>query len=102
MPVRIGKPVWTNNGTWTRLLASERLRRSSHVVSVIEQKAYIFGGEVEPRKPVDDQLDVVSFAASMKLACALDCPTLTRQLPRTRSSRPAERPARASVQHLQS
>jgi hypothetical protein len=65
MPVKLpGKPMWTNHGTWSRMLASERLRRSSHNVSVIGQKAYIFGGEVEPRKPVDDQLDVISFSGS--------------------------------------
>ncbi|PSN72631.1 galactose oxidase [Corynespora cassiicola Philippines] len=59
MPVIAGKL----NGTWTRLLASERLRRSSQVLSVIDQKAYIFGGEILPRQPVDSQLDVISVGA---------------------------------------
>ncbi|KAF2638185.1 galactose oxidase [Massarina eburnea CBS 473.64] len=57
----IGRPIWNQNGAWTRLLASERLRRSSQVLSVIDNTAYIFGGEVQPRQPVDNQIDAVSL-----------------------------------------
>lgn len=59
MPV--GKPVWNNNGTWSRVHQADRLRRSSQVLSVIDKTAYIFGGEVQPRQPIDSQLDVVSL-----------------------------------------
>lgn len=32
--------------------------RSSHAVAVVGKKAYVFGGEVEPRVPVDNQIHV--------------------------------------------
>src|SRR5687768_15090170 len=44
---------------WLRIAHSERLCRSSQAVSVVGQKAYIFGGELHPRNPVDSQVDVV-------------------------------------------
>ncbi|KAF2864804.1 hypothetical protein BDV95DRAFT_613169 [Massariosphaeria phaeospora] len=50
-------PISTLKGRWTRLLATERLRRSSHVLSVVDQTVCIFGGEVLPRQPIDNQLD---------------------------------------------
>ncbi|RSH83811.1 hypothetical protein EHS25_005426 [Saitozyma podzolica] len=46
---------------WSRIPAEE-LPRSSHSVSVIDDKAYIFGGEVQPRKPVDNALHVIDLA----------------------------------------
>lgn len=58
-------PVSTLTGTWTRLIASERLRRSSQALSVIGQHIYVFGGEVQPRQPVDDKVDVLSLAPGM-------------------------------------
>jgi hypothetical protein len=59
MPIR--KPISTLTGTWMRLLDTERLRRSSQVLSVIDETVYIFGGEVQPRQPVDDKVDVFSL-----------------------------------------
>lgn len=61
MPV-INKPTWHLNGTWTRLHSAERLRRSSQTLSVINNTAYIFGGEVQPRQPIDSQLDILSLS----------------------------------------
>lgn len=58
MPVR---PISTLKGRWNRLLDDERLRRSSQVLSVVEQTVCIFGGEVQPRQPVDDKIDVFSL-----------------------------------------
>jgi hypothetical protein len=55
----ISKPVWSLNGKWARLHDAERLRRSSQVLSVVGNTAYIFGGEVQPRQPVDDKVDVL-------------------------------------------
>jgi hypothetical protein len=64
MPIATrGNPINTLKGTWTRLYDEERLRRSSHVLSVIGQTVCIFGGEVQPRQPVDDQVDVLSLTA---------------------------------------
>ncbi|KAH7112564.1 kelch repeat protein-like protein [Dendryphion nanum] len=56
-------PVSTLTGTWTRLLAADRLRRSSQILSVVDQSVCIFGGEVLPREPVDNQVDVFSLSS---------------------------------------
>lgn len=65
MPV--GKPVNTLKGSWKRLLNDERLRRSSQVLSVVDSNVCIFGGEVKPREPIDDKVDVVPLKSSMPL-----------------------------------
>jgi hypothetical protein len=65
MPV--SKPISTLKGTWKRLLDTERLRRSSQVLSVVDSNVYIFGGEVKPREPIDDKVDVVPLKSSMPL-----------------------------------
>lgn len=49
------------SGIWHKLLESERLQRSSQAVSVIDGKAYVFGGELRPREPVDNELHIVSI-----------------------------------------
>jgi hypothetical protein len=49
-------------GTWTRLLSSDRLRRSSHVLSAIGSDACIFGGERLPRQPVDNKVDALTLS----------------------------------------
>ncbi|KAH7394437.1 kelch repeat protein-like protein [Pyrenochaeta sp. MPI-SDFR-AT-0127] len=61
MPV--GRPISVLKGSWTRLLDTERLRRSSQVLSVIDQTVCIFGGEVKPREPVDDKVDLFSLSS---------------------------------------
>jgi hypothetical protein len=61
MPVKRMRHISTLKANWSRLLASERLRRSSQVVAVIDQTVCIFGGEVEPRKPLDSQVDIFSL-----------------------------------------
>lgn len=49
------------SATWTQLASSTRLQRSSQTLSVVQGKAWIFGGEVLPREPLDNQLDVVEL-----------------------------------------
>ncbi|RNJ58804.1 hypothetical protein D7B24_004169 [Verticillium nonalfalfae] len=44
---------------WLRIASSQRLCRSSQAVSVVDQKTYVFGGELVPRKPIDNQIDTV-------------------------------------------
>jgi hypothetical protein len=62
MPLKgMRAPISTLQGTWTRILDEDRLRRSSQVVSVIDQTVCIFGGEVQPRQPVDDKVDIFSL-----------------------------------------
>lgn len=49
------------SATWTKLASSARLQRSSQCLSVLDSRAWIFGGELLPRQPVDSQLDVVKL-----------------------------------------
>lgn len=48
------------NAKWHRISAPH-LPRSSHTLSVVSGRAYIFGGEVEPREPVDNYMHVVTL-----------------------------------------
>lgn len=48
---------------WTRIVSSVRLYRSSQALSVVGQRAFIFGGELVPREPVDNRVDVVNLGA---------------------------------------
>ncbi|KAL6711099.1 hypothetical protein ACN47E_006974 [Coniothyrium glycines] len=66
MPV--ARPISTLKGTWTRLLDTERLRRSSQVLSVVDHHVLIFGGEVKPREPVDSKVDVLSLKPGADVA----------------------------------
>ncbi|KAL7625836.1 hypothetical protein AAE478_005059 [Parahypoxylon ruwenzoriense] len=55
---------------WIPLASNARLRRSSHCVSVLENQAWIFGGELVPRQPVDNQFDVVGLGISEGMAAS--------------------------------
>lgn len=46
------------------LASSEDLQRSSHNVSVVDGKAYVFGGELVPREPRDNKIFSISPNAS--------------------------------------
>ncbi|EGU85028.1 hypothetical protein FOXB_04448 [Fusarium oxysporum f. sp. conglutinans Fo5176] len=61
--------------TWTRITSSKRLYRSSQAVSSVGQKVYIFGGELLPREPVDNRVDVVSLDTQEHGAQTLTAPT---------------------------
>jgi hypothetical protein len=45
-----------------KLLEAPILQRSSQIVSVVGDQAYIFGGELRPREPRDNDLHAVSLA----------------------------------------
>ncbi|KXH49640.1 kelch domain-containing protein [Colletotrichum nymphaeae SA-01] len=45
-------------GTWERIDVPP-LARSSHTVNVVNGSAYVFGGEVNPREPVDNDVHVI-------------------------------------------
>lgn len=47
-----------------KLLEADILRRSSQVVSVVGNRAYIFGGELRPREPRDNDVHVISIGSS--------------------------------------
>ena len=51
-------------GTWDRI-SIPPLQRSSHSIDVIAGNAYIFGGEVNPREPVDNDMHVVRLPSNM-------------------------------------
>lgn len=44
-----------------KLLEAEILQRSSQIVSVVGEQAYIFGGELRPREPRDNDVYAVSL-----------------------------------------
>ncbi|KAJ5084171.1 hypothetical protein NUU61_008750 [Penicillium alfredii] len=46
---------------WHKVVEAEILQRSSQVVSVVNQRAYIFGGELRPREPRDNDVHVLSL-----------------------------------------
>jgi len=57
--------------TWRRLVGPEDLneqfadvggiKRSSHIIAPASDALYIYGGELEPRRPVDNRLYQVSL-----------------------------------------
>lgn len=46
---------------WTKVVEAEILQRSSQIVSVIDRQVYIFGGELRPREPRDNDVHIVSL-----------------------------------------
>ncbi|KAJ5508979.1 hypothetical protein N7527_011122 [Penicillium freii] len=46
---------------WTKVVEAEILQRSSQIVSVIDRQVYIFGGELRPREPRDNDVHTVSL-----------------------------------------
>lgn len=45
---------------WTRIHEAETLQRSSQILSVVDNRAYVFGGELRPREPRDNDIHVLS------------------------------------------
>lgn len=54
------------SATWTKLVSTARLQRSSQCLAVLGSNAWIFGGELLPRQPVDCQFDVVKLDAAQE------------------------------------
>ena len=59
----IARPTMPLKGSFTRI-PSKPLPRSSHSLSVIKGRAYIFGGEESPREPVDNAVHVFTIPGS--------------------------------------
>jgi len=53
------------SATWQKAFEAEILQRSSQVISVVQEGAYIFGGELRPREPRDNDVHVLSLADPM-------------------------------------
>ncbi|KAF2773728.1 kelch repeat protein [Teratosphaeria nubilosa] len=51
--------------TWAKIANAEALQRSSHVVSAIESTVYLFGGELKPRQPRDNDVFQVHVKAAL-------------------------------------
>ncbi|KAL1986501.1 hypothetical protein VTN96DRAFT_6260 [Rasamsonia emersonii] len=55
----------TISATWHKAVeAEEILQRSSQVLSVVDGQAYVFGGELRPREPRDNDVHVLSLNLS--------------------------------------
>ncbi|SMR56316.1 unnamed protein product [Zymoseptoria tritici ST99CH_3D1] len=52
----------TITASWTKLSTASQLQRSSHSVSAVNSTLHIFGGELKPREPRDNDLHIVSLA----------------------------------------
>lgn len=57
------QPTHPLKAQWERI-DSIPLPRSSHTISVVAGRAYIFGGEITPREPVDNSMHVISLPTS--------------------------------------
>ena len=60
----IAKPTTPLKATWQRLITAKPLPRSSHSLSVIKGRGYVFGGEEKPRQPVDNVMHVLTLPSS--------------------------------------
>ncbi|KAL3424559.1 Nitrile-specifier protein 5 [Phlyctema vagabunda] len=56
------KPTHPVKAKWERISAPS-LPRSSHTLSVVAGRAYIFGGEVNPREPVDNDIHIITLSS---------------------------------------
>ena len=52
------------SASWSLITSSKRLSRSSQAVSIVDKKAFIFGGELLPRQPVDNRVDVINLGSA--------------------------------------
>ncbi|EXV02332.1 Kelch repeat protein [Metarhizium robertsii] len=60
---RNSKAAAAVQGTWQRI-DIPALPRSSHSVNVVAGSAYIFGGEIEARQPVDNDMHIIRLPSS--------------------------------------
>ncbi|KAI5239638.1 kelch repeat protein [Aureobasidium subglaciale] len=54
----------TIEGTWTLVHKAQSLQRSSHTLSTLGSRALIFGGELLPREPRDNDVQILNLASS--------------------------------------
>lgn len=62
--VAIAKSTMPLKATWKRIPTDIILPRSSHSLSIVKTKAYIFGGEQQPREPVDSHVHVFTLLSA--------------------------------------
>jgi len=56
------------NATFRRLDAPA-IPRSSHTLNVVGRRAFIFGGEISPRQPVDASMNVITLPGGDGTKC---------------------------------
>ncbi|ATY66263.1 Kelch repeat [Cordyceps militaris] len=76
---------------WSRLIGTKRLYRSSQTVTVIGQQAYIFGGELIPRQPIDNKFDVIEISNKLDTSAQTLPPPTEAPAPRVGSASTALR-----------
>ena len=64
------------SATWRNVASAEILQRSSQIICVVGDKAYIFGGELQPREPRDNHVHVAELREGMHCYASHDPPTL--------------------------
>lgn len=57
---------------WRKLISSTVLTRSSQTLSVVGTNAYIYGGELRSREPVDSDVHIVDLRAGTSRFVVLD------------------------------
>ena len=62
--VVVAKATMPLKANWHKIRTNQSLPRSSHSMSVIKSKAYVFGGEERPRQPVDNHMHVFTLPLS--------------------------------------
>jgi hypothetical protein len=55
------------SGTWKKIIDKDVLRRSSQVISAIGNQIFVYGGELKPREPVDNDIHVLEVSDKGKL-----------------------------------
>ena len=62
--IALAKSTMPLKATWTRISTGTLLPRSSHSLSVVGGRAYVFGGEENPREPVANDMHVITLPSS--------------------------------------
>ena len=62
--IALAKSTMPLKATWTRIPIGTLLPRSSHSLSVVGGRAYIFGGEEKPREPVANDMHIITLPSS--------------------------------------
>ena len=62
--VAIAKATMPLRASFQPIPTSASLPRSSHSLSIVKGRAYIFGGEVQPREPVDNSMHILTLPSS--------------------------------------
>ncbi|KAH2716950.1 hypothetical protein KXV24_005620 [Aspergillus fumigatus] len=55
-------------GKWTKILDAEILQRSSQVLAVVDNVAHVFGGELRPREPRDNDVHTIALDSTNSIS----------------------------------